>query len=90
LRGVANRLKKLISRVSYQCGQGRLGIAIIQSILSPEKMAPELAKQLAVKPNLKLQIETLTMPQLENITESLLDFASPCDLEVWLSEQAES
>ncbi|NKB17416.1 MAG: DUF4351 domain-containing protein [Pseudanabaena sp. CRU_2_10] len=39
-----------------------------------------------ITPELKLQVETLATPQLENLTESLLDFASITDLETRLHD----
>ncbi len=39
-----------------------------------------------ISPEMKSQIESLAMPQLENLTEALLDFASDADLEGWLRD----
>lgn len=41
-----------------------------------------------ITPELKSQVEKLTTPQLENLTEVLLDFASTSDLETWLHDNA--
>ncbi len=39
-----------------------------------------------ISPTMKSQIKTLEMPQLENLTEALLDFTSVADLEGWLRD----
>lgn len=39
-----------------------------------------------ISPTMKSQIEALAMPQLENLTEALLDFANVADLEGWLRD----
>ncbi len=41
-----------------------------------------------IAPELKSQVETLAIPQLENLTEAVLDFTSTDDLETWLRDNA--
>lgn len=36
---------------------------------------------------IRMQIDTLSLPQLESLGEALLDFANPSDLEAWLAAQ---
>lgn len=36
-----------------------------------------------VSPKLRLQVEALAIPQLEELTEALLDFVSIADLKAW-------
>jgi predicted transposase YdaD len=47
-----------------------------------------LRKFRQITPELKSQIETLAIPQLENLTEAVLDFTSTGDLEIWLRGNA--
>jgi len=39
-----------------------------------------------IAPELKTKIEALTIVQLEDLGEALLDFASVTDLEAWLAQ----
>jgi hypothetical protein len=39
-----------------------------------------------IAPELKTKIEALTIAQLEDLVEALLDFASVTDLEAWLDQ----
>ena len=41
-----------------------------------------------IAPELKIKIETLTIEQLEDLGEALLDFATIADLEAWLDHLA--
>jgi hypothetical protein len=38
-------------------------------------------------PEIRVQVEALTFPQLEALTEALLDFTGPSDLVYWLTAQ---
>jgi hypothetical protein len=40
--------------------------------------------------SLRCRIETLTLDQLNNLGEALLDFQTLSDLETWLAQQAHS
>jgi len=40
----------------------------------------------SIAPELKTKIEALTIEQLEDMGEALLDFASIMDLEAWLTQ----
>jgi hypothetical protein len=41
-----------------------------------------------IAPELKTKIEALTIAQLEDLVEALLDFASVTDLEAWLEQDS--
>ncbi len=48
----------------------------------------QLTKRLGQLPEKeRLQVSALTLPQLENIGEALLDFNSSADLQAWLEAQ---
>ncbi|WP_338431792.1 DUF4351 domain-containing protein [Synechococcus elongatus] len=40
-----------------------------------------------LSPNLLVQVQALSLEQLEDLSDSLLDFGSIQDLEAWLSRQ---
>jgi len=51
----------------------------------------QLNRKLNVLPiALQSQIDRLSLPQLENLGEALLDFGTIVDLETWLAQQSES
>ncbi|MFB2881126.1 DUF4351 domain-containing protein [Floridanema aerugineum] len=57
-------------------GQQRGEIAVIMRQLN-RRIGP-------LTPEIQAQIQTLSIPQLEDLAEALLDFSQPTDLTIWL------
>ncbi|AZB73271.1 DUF4351 domain-containing protein [Synechococcus elongatus] len=67
-------------------------ITSIERIGRQEQAIVLVLRQLArrcgkLSPNLLVQVQALSLEQLEGLSDALLDFASIQDLEAWLSQQ---
>ena len=62
--------------------------AIYQDILQRGEIAVimrQLTRRIGlITPEIQAQIQTLSIPQLEDLAEALLDFSQPTDLTIWL------
>lgn len=88
--------------IFYQLFQQMLGITLEQTRVyqeAKEEGREEEAKSLILRQltrqvgelpeSVRIQINTLSLMQLESLGEALLDFSNLSDLEIWLAQQGQ-